>query len=203
MQNLYFAPNSIALASLIALEEAGAEYQAVRVDFARNAQRGPDYLAINPKARVPSLVTDRGVLTETPALLAYIASVYPAAGLAPADPWEFARMQEFNAYLCSTVHVSHAHRPRGARWSDDPAIIEGMKVKVPENMRTGIALIEAALTGDWVMGSQYTVADPYLYTVAGFLKSDAVDIAEFPRVAAHTARMNQRPAVQRALALAV
>jgi glutathione S-transferase len=200
MKVYYYAPNTVALATLIALEEAGADYEAVKVDFTRNAQREPDYLAINPKGRVPSLVTDQGVLTETPALLAYIAAIHPAAGLAPTDPFEFARMQEFNSYLCSTVHVSHAHRPRGHRWSDDPAIIEGMKVKVPENMRAGFALIEAALTGDWVMGRQYTVADPYLYTIAGFLKSDSVDIAEFPRVAAHTARMNLRPAVVRALA---
>lgn len=197
---LYYAPQTISLATMIALEEVGASYEPVLVDFTRTAQRGPDYLAINPKARVPSLVTEHGVLTETPALLAYIAALYPAAGLAPSDPFELARMQEFNSYLCSTVHVSHAHRPRGHRWSDDPAIIEGMKLKVPENMRAGFALIEAGLTGDWVMGRQYTVADAYLYTIAGFLKSNSVDLAEFPRAAAHTARMNLRPAVVRALA---
>ncbi len=75
---LYFAPHTCALASHIALEQAGADYEAVRVDFKTNAQRSPEYMKINPKARVPALVTDRGVLTETPAILAFVAQRYPA-----------------------------------------------------------------------------------------------------------------------------
>ena len=74
MLKLYYAPGTCALASRIALEEAGAEFETVRIDFRNNEQRKPEYLAINPKGRVPALVTDHGVLTETPALLAYIAA---------------------------------------------------------------------------------------------------------------------------------
>jgi glutathione S-transferase len=69
----YYAPHSCALASHIALEEAGASYEAVRVNFGASEQRGAAYLTVNPKGRVPSLVTARGVLTETPAMLLYIA----------------------------------------------------------------------------------------------------------------------------------
>src|SRR4051812_17808361 len=116
MLKLFDAPHTCALASHIALEEAGAEYETVRIDFSANEQRQPEYLAINPKGRVPSLVTDNGVLTETPAILAFVAHRFPNARLAPVDdPFAFARVQAFNSYLCSTVHVAHAHRMRGYR----------------------------------------------------------------------------------------
>ena len=79
MLKLYYAPGTCALASHIALEEAGAAYTAERLDFKSNQQNSPEYLAINPKGRVPALVTDSGVLTETPAMLAYIAQSFPKA----------------------------------------------------------------------------------------------------------------------------
>src|ERR671932_511434 len=124
MLKLLYTPHTYALASHIALEEVGAEYETALIDFRNEEQRKPDYLAINPKGRVPALVTDRGVLTETPAILAFIAQSFPRAGLAPLDdPFAFARVQAFNSYLCSTVHVAHAHRMRGYRWADDPAAI--------------------------------------------------------------------------------
>src|SRR5689334_11148815 len=85
MYKLYYAPGTCALASHIALEEAGADYTAVRLDFKANQQQSPDYLKLNPKGRVPALVTDRGILTENPAILAYIAQTFPKANLAPLD----------------------------------------------------------------------------------------------------------------------
>jgi glutathione S-transferase len=135
MLKLYYAPNTCALASHIALEEAGAAYETVRLNFKAEDQKQPEYLKINPKARVPSLVTDRGIVTETPAILIYIAQMFPAAKLAPLDdPFALARVQSFNSYLCSTVHVAHAHRMRGYRWVDDAAAIEAMKKKVPQSV---------------------------------------------------------------------
>ena len=142
MLTLYYAAGTCALASHIALEECGARYETVRIDFRTNDQRKPEYLAINPKGRVPALVTGRGVLTETPALLAYIAQIFPSAQLAPpADSFEFARVQAFNSYLCSTVHIAHAHRMRGYRWADDAAAIEEMQRKVPESVGECFGLI--------------------------------------------------------------
>ena len=201
MLKLYYAPGTCALASHIALEEAGATYEAVRLDFASNEQRGDHYLAVNPKGRVPALVTDHGVLSETPAILAYLAQVFPAANLAPTDPWAFARAQSFNSYLCSTVHVAHAHKARGPRWSDDAVAIESMKKKVPQNVTDCFTLIERdMLAGPWVLGEAYSVCDAYLFTIARWLDGDGVDIARFPKVHAHFLRMAARPAVKMALA---
>src|SRR5690606_11191675 len=181
MLKLYYAPGTVAMASHIALAEAGADYTAVPVDFANAAQTKADYLAINPKGRVPALVTERGVLTETPAMLAFIAQSYPEAGLAPLeDAFAFARVQEFNSYLCSTVHIAHAHRMRGYRWADDAAAIEAMQRKVPQSVGEAYALIETGMfkgpqgDGPWVMGEGYTLCDPYLFTLAQWLEDDGV-----------------------------
>jgi glutathione S-transferase len=142
MLTLYFAKGTCALASHIALEDSGAPYETKRVDFSKNGQRSPDYLAINPKGRVPALVTPQGALTETPAILVYIAQSFPKANLAPLDdPFALAQMQSFNSYLCSTVHVAHAHRVRGSRWADDESSFADMKRKVPENVTAAFGLI--------------------------------------------------------------
>jgi glutathione S-transferase len=196
---IYFAPDTIARVSLIVLEEIGLPYQAVKVSFAASEQRGADYLAVNPKGRVPSLVTDQGVLTETPAILTYLAQTHPEAGLLPGDPFQAARVQEMMSYLCSTVHVSHAHRTRGSRWSDDPAVINGMKVKVPQNIGDHFGFLEQRFVGPWALGQAYSLADPYLFVIAGWIGFDGVDIARFPKIAAHQHAMRARPAVQRAL----
>jgi glutathione S-transferase len=202
MITLYYAANTCALASHIALEEAGADYTTVRLDFSRNQQRSPEYLAINPKGRVPALVTDRGILTETPALLAFIAQTYKRAGLMPIDdPFAFARAQEFNLYLCATLHVAHAHRVRGSRWADDPAAIAAMQRKVPQTVGECYDLIEHQMfKGPWVMGETYSVCDPYLFTVAQWLEGDGVDPARLPKVMEHRRRMSERPSVRKALA---
>lgn len=202
MLKLYYAPGTCALASHIALEETGAEFETVRIDFRNNEQRKPEYLAINPKGRVPALVTDHGVLTETPALLVYIAQTYPKAGLAPLDnAFALARAQAFNSYLCSTAHVAHSHRMRGYRWADDPAAIREMQRKVPESVGKCFELIEREMfDGPWVMGKTYTICDPYLFTLAQFLEGDGVDPARFPKVLDFRNRMAERPAVKRALA---
>ena len=202
MLTLFYATNTVALASHIALEEAGAAFETRWIDFAAAEQTKTGYLAINPKGRAPALVTERGVLTETPAILAYIAHVFPEARLAPLDdPFAFAEVQAFMNCLCATVHVAHAHRARGYRWADDPVALEAMKKKVPQSVGQCFDLIEREmLRGPWVMGEAYTIADPYLFTLARWMEIDGVDPNAFPRVLDHRDRMAERPAVRRALA---
>lgn len=198
---LFYALGACSLASHIALEEAGADYQCVSVNTRDGSTRKPEYLAINPKGRVPALVTPQGVLTENVAILPFVAQAFPAAQLAPADPFAFAQMQAFNSYLASTVHVAHSHRHRGYRWADDEAAWAAMTAKVPHSMAECFQLIETEmLRGPWVMGEQYTVADGYLFTIAGWLEGDGVDPRRFARVYDHRERVRARPAVQRALA---
>ena len=200
----YTGRATCALATHIALHEAGADFERVALDFKAQQQQGPDYLAINPKGRVPALVTERGVLTETPALLVFVAQCFPAAQLAPLDDaFAMARLNELHSYLASTVHVAHAHKLRGARWADDPAAQAAMRAKVPQTMAACAGLLEQGLAahgGPWALGTAHSVADAYLYTVASWLEGDGVDTGAFPHLLAHRARMAERPAVQRALA---
>jgi glutathione S-transferase len=198
---LFYAPGTCALASHIALDEAGADYEAVRLDFGAGDQRKPDYLAINPKGRVPALIADRGILTENPAILAFIAQSFPKAKLAPLDdPFAFAQVQAFNSYLASTVHVAHAHGRRGYRWADDQSSFDDMKRKLPETMGACFDLIEREMfKGPWVMGNAYSICDPYLFTIAEWLEGDGVDPARLPKIHDHRRRMAERPAVKRAL----
>ncbi len=186
MLTLYYARGTCALASHLALEFAGAPYEAVRLDFKKNQQRSPEYLRINPKGRVPALVTDRGVLTETPALLLYIAQTFPQAKLAPLDDaFLLARANEFNSYLCSTVHVAHAHRMRGYRWADDEAAPERDEAEGRAERGDCFELIEREmLQGPWVLGERFSMCDPYLFTLAQWLESDGVD----PRTLSQGAR---------------
>ncbi len=201
MLTLYYAAHTCALATHIALEEAGADYNLVRVDFAKTEQCGADYLKVNPKGRVPALATEHGVLTETPALLIYVAERYSNEGLAPLDDaFDLARTQAFNSYLCSTVHVAHAHRMRGHRWADDEATIAGMQRAVPRSVAAAFQLIEdGLLKGPWVLGERFSVCDAYLFTLAQWLEADGVDPARFPRVIAHRSRVSEREAVKRAI----
>ena len=201
MITLYYTAHTCSLASHIALEDAGAEYELRRIDFETTEQQSPDYLKINPKARVPAMVTERGILTETPAMLAYIAQCYPAAKLAPLDdPFAFAEIQAFNSYLCSSLHVAHAHRMRGHRWASEESSFEDMRRKVPETVSAGFEMIETTVfKGPWVMGESYTIADPYLFTIAQWMEKDGVDPGRFPKVADHRARMAERANVRAAI----
>jgi glutathione S-transferase len=201
MFKLFYAPGSCALATHIVLEEIGTPYELMRVDLAGGEQRKPEYLAINPKGRVPALATEQGILNETPALLVFLAQRFPHAKLAPLDDlFALARLQAFNSYLCSTVHVARAHLRRGARWADDEAAIAAMKRKAPQNVLDCFALMEASMfVGPWVMGESYSVADPYLFTITRWLVLDGGNLSAFPAIQNHFERMSQRPAVTRAI----
>ena len=202
MLKLFHAWGSCSLAPYLALEEAGADYEVAVMSTREGDQRRPEYLAINPKGRVPALATDRGILTENPAILTWVAQTYPQAGLAPLDdPWALGQAQAFNSYLCSTVHVAHAHRHRGYRWADTQAAFDDMRRKVPETVAACFQLIEdEMLKGPYVLGEVYSICDAYLFTVADWLEGDGVDPRPFAKVYEHRERVRARPSVRKVLA---
>ena len=194
---LYLAKGAIAVAMAIALEEAGVSYDPVVLDFAQAVQRGAEYLALNPKGRVPALEVPGGVLTETGAILEYIAALAPAAGLVPGDAVQAARMREVMNYLASTMHVNHAHGRRGARWADRHESHADMRAKVPQTMADCCAYLEGGvLWGPFVLGQDLSLADIYLYVVCTWLKGDGVAIADYPQLSVHYAVMEARASVR-------
>ena len=117
------------------------------------------------------------------------------------DPWAFGQAQAFNSYLCATVHVAHAHKHRGYRWTDDKQAQAELTRKVPETMAACFQLIEdEMLLGPHVLGDAYSICDAYLFTLADWLEGDDVDPRQFPRVYEHRERVRGRPAVSKALA---
>ena len=204
MLTLYFARATISLATHILLEEVGATYATQRIDFAKTEQRSPEYLKVNPKGRLPALITDRGILTETPAMLVYVAQQFGRPDLALMDDaFAFAEVQAINAWLCSSLHINHAHRMRGTRWVDanDGVAIAAMQRHVPVSVSANYELIEdKMLKGPWLMGERYTVCDPYLFTLAQWLEQDGVDAKKIPRVIDHRRRVAERAATRKAIA---
>ena len=194
MLTLHYAPNTISVAVALALKELDQEFVAVKVDFASAEQTQPSYLALNPKGRVPTLVVDQQTLTETGALLDYLADVF--GRLRPADQLETARMREVMFYLASTMHVNHAHKMRGSRWADTPAAHQDMTSKVPQTMAASAEHLEQTLAfAPFAVGQDISLADVYLYVVLCWLEGDKVDILRTPKLAAYFDMMSQRASV--------
>ncbi len=200
MLKLYFAPGTIASAVAITLNEAQVDYDHQRISFSDTEQRSATYLEINPKGRVPALKTPKGIITETSAILEFIAATHPAAGLVPDDPFQAAQMRSAMTYLASTMHVNHAHGMRGMRWADEAPSWADMKQKVPQTMTESAAYIENhVLTGPFVLGKSFSLADPYLFVVSTWLPGDGVDMGQFPKLTAFHTSMWDRPSVRMAL----
>jgi glutathione S-transferase len=198
MLKLTYAPGTIAIAVAIALEEADIPYEQIKVDFASAEQTKPSYLAINPKGRVPALITEGGaVMTETGALLEYIAALKPDVGLIPDAPTDAAHMRAVMFYIASTMHIAHAHKMRGTRWADLPASHADMAAKVPQTMANcADYVVSDCLRGDFVIGDRFSLADAYLFTVCTWLAGDGVALADFPVIDAYLARMEARDSVK-------
>ncbi|WP_299203854.1 glutathione S-transferase family protein [uncultured Tateyamaria sp.] len=192
---LYYATGTISIAVAIALEEAGLDYDTHQLNFAAGDQQSPDYAKVNPKGRVPALDVDGTILTETGALLDYIAAQAPA--LLPADAIDAAKARSVMYYLASTMHVNHAHKMRGHRWADQESSWQDMTAKVTETMTASAQFVEdECLTGPFVLGDQFTIADSYLFMVCSWLPGDGVDLAPFPRIRAFMEAMDARDSVK-------
>lgn len=195
---LHYATGTISIAVAIALHEADISYDAIKVDFNSGEQAKPAYHAINPKGRVPALVLDDGtILTETGAILDYVAAIAPDAGLIPSDAVVAAQMRSVMYYLASTMHINHAHKMRGMRWADQQSSFDDMTAKVPQNMNESARFIEEnALQGPFVTGDKFTVSDAYLFIAGTWLPGDGVDISVYPKLAAFMEEMENRNSVK-------
>ena len=197
---LHYAPGTIAGAVAIALHEAKIPFDLVLVDFSASAQRSPAFLKVNPKGRVPALETPQGILTETAAILDYIAAISPEAGLVPDSAFEAAQMRGIMGYLNGTFHVAHAHKHRGHRWAKTQSTLDELTAMVPETMTACSAYLEAELPlAPFAMGAAHSLADPYLYAATEWLPGYGVDLRAFPKLSAFRQFYSTRPAVQAAI----
>ncbi|MBN8919155.1 MAG: glutathione S-transferase N-terminal domain-containing protein [Rhizobiales bacterium] len=199
---LYYSPGACSLASHMALEEAGADYEPVRINFGEAQQRSPDYLKINPKGRVPALVDGDRIVTENPAILRYVARLHPAAKLWPEDAGDEARATEWMAWISSTVHPSYAHIRRPERYATADAAKQDVAETAKRASRDIWEQVEkklAGASGPWGAGANFSVADPYILVFWTWGRGPTLgyDMArDFPAWTAHARRMAERPAVK-------
>lgn len=200
---LYYAPTACSIAPHIALEEIGLPFEARRIDLAKGEQTSPEFLAVNPHGRVPALIIDGKTVTEVPALLTYIASLKPAAGLVPPPgTLAYARCFEWLGFLSSSLHVAYAQFRRPGRF-----VAEGSPAwdEVSNSGRLNCVAayreVERRLGSGWAVGDAYSIADINLFPFPGWAWRFDFDMAaECPRWTALVERMMARPAVQRAVA---
>jgi glutathione S-transferase len=199
---LYFGPGACSMAPHIVLNEIGVDYQPNKLNLAEKQQYTPEYLAINPKGRVPVLKIDGFTLTEVPALLTYLGQRFPQAGLLPNGGKAMGRVFEWLAYCSSTVHPAYAHLRRPERYADDTAVHPSLQAKGEATFMDCIGYIDRKLEGQqYAAGDTYTIADAYLLVFFGWANSmKKCDMNKtYPNYAAWARRVLQRPAVKKVI----
>jgi glutathione S-transferase len=198
MLKLYYSPGACALASHITLEEAGAAYELVKIDLTKGEQKTPQYLGINPAGATPALETEEGVLTENLAIMWYVAALHPEAELLPPpdETFQLARLHAVNGFLGSSLHPAI-----GKTLFSRPALEGDARRQALDLALAKYDIVEShVLKGPWVLGEQYTIADPYLSVFTRWLRlNDILDKERFPKLNAHLTLVQSRPCVQKAL----
>lgn len=193
MLRLHHAPMACSLASRFALAEAALPHEIAIVRTSRGENRTPAYLAINPRGKVPALETERGVLTESTAILPYIADLAPAAGLIPGEPFARAQAQAWLSYLSSTVHAAYTGLIRAEAFEGcDPDAIRAVHL---QRLAEALGFVDAHLVGrDWLLDA-FSVCDLYLLVFALWRAAPAAAgrLPPLPNLDAFQQRLLSRP----------
>ena len=197
---LYYAPGACSFASHIALEEVGIPYETQPLNLAEGDQRKPEYLKLNPRGRVPTLVVDGSILTENVGILTYLGGGYPKAGLWPKSTWDQAKIVSSMAWLSNTVHPTYGHLLRPARYADDPAAQEAIKAKAKQMYFDYLKEIDGLLAGrKWAIADHYTVLDGYLLVFYRWANRQQMPVKDLRSYTALMERVMARPAVKKVM----
>lgn len=197
---LMYSPGACSIGIHVLLEEIGKPYEAQLVNLREGAQFKPDYTAVNPKSKVPTLVRDDGsVLTEYPAIAYWLARTNPDKKLLPDDVEAQSRVLEALDYCVSTVHMQGFSRLfRASNYTPNPADEEKVKERGKEMAEKGFAVLDKALQGKDYLAGAFSIADTALFYVEWW-GAKRLNMKLPPNCEAHLNRMLARPAVQRAL----
>ncbi|SOE92029.1 glutathione S-transferase [Burkholderia sp. D7] len=204
---LYYSPKACSLASHIALEESGLPYQAIPVDIRAGANVGPEYLKINPSGIVPALAVDSIVITESQAILTYIADLSPESGLIPCPGTRArAKAHEWMNWISSSMHVTYRSIFRPQAYAGDHAQAMAV-VREYAQKKLGRILLEVETRlgsvggAPYALGSTFSVVDAYLFVfyLWSFDERIQIELPSRPRYGALAARVWERPAVRAAV----
>ena len=199
MLTLYFSPGACSLASHIGLEETGAPYEAKPILLAKQQQRTEAYQKINPRGKVPALSIDDGkILVENTAILTYLARRFPEKKLMPTDPAEEARGIATMCWFSSIVHPSFQRVNRPERFAEGEAAHAGVKENGRKSFWANCQEIDSMFQGkEWIMGSEYTLVDPYALVFYGWGVRGGFPMKELSAYTAWQERMMKRPTVKK------
>jgi glutathione S-transferase len=198
---LYYSPGSCSLAPHIVLRDVGADFALARVPVAERATYTPEYLRINPKARVPALAIDGFVVSENPAILALLGRRFPAAGLYPEGGEAEARCLEWLAWQSNTVHIAFAQVWRAERFVEREADFPPVQASGRANIARHCATIEERLAASpFAAGERTSVADPMLLVFYRWGLRLGMAMDGYTAWTRHTTAMMARPAVAAAFA---
>jgi glutathione S-transferase len=196
---LYYSTGSCSLASHIVLEEAGVKFEAQRLNLKEGDTRKPEYLKINPKGKVPTLVLDDGqVLTENPAIMSYIADTHPEAKLlAPVGDVQRARAQEWLAWCASAIHAATFGPLFAASKIADPAEKQAAIEKAKPALASAMEMFDRGLEGkDYVLG-HFSIADAYTLVFTNWMR--LFGLTPGANIKRSAKALLARPGVQRAV----
>ena len=193
---LYYAPGACSQAVHIALHEAGIEHESESVDLrAKRTETGADYWAINPKGAVPALdLGDGAILTENAAILQYVGDLSGDERLLP----KVGELRRYRVLEWLNFIATELHKGFGPLWN--PAASEDSKQAARDILAKKFDFAEHKLgAGPFLLGEQLTIADPYLFVIAGWTAMHGIDLGRWPGLVAFTERMRERPAVRMVL----
>ncbi|MCI4643803.1 MAG: glutathione S-transferase family protein [Hyphomonadaceae bacterium] len=202
--HLIFAPGTCSRAVMIALEEAGVEYEHQLLTYMKGEHRTPEYLALNPNGKTPLLIAEGQPIHETSAILLYLAKLYPEAGLLPFGRGEIADAQTIAHLIwCGSELHPNVFRIRIPQFfCDHPEGRLRQKEMAVASMHDKFAIIEGHLeSGPWFLGEAWSAIDAYLFWVWFRLDGTGFELDRYPQFADHYRRMQDRPSVQRAMAI--
>lgn len=198
---LYYAPGACSIGIHALMEEIGKPYEPNKLSIPEGGTKTPEFLAINPKAKVPTLVRDDGTtLTEFPAIAVWLARQNPDKNLLPSDPEGEARALEAMDYVVSTVHMQGFSRMfRPGNFAPSEADHDAVKARGKEIFEGGLKQLDKALEGKEYIAGPLSVADFALFYVE-FWAAARMKLPLPKNCAAHFERMKARPSVQKTLA---
>lgn len=198
---LYYGPGACSLASHIVLEETGLPYEAQKMNLAEGDQRKPEYLKLNPRGRVPTVVVNDEVITENVGILTYFGGGYPEFGLWPKKTWDQAKLVSSMAWISNTVHPSYTRLFRPERFVEDEAAKEAVKEKARKDFWGYLQEIDELLKGKkWCFDNHYTVIDPYLLVFYRWANRQKMPVKELKNYTALVDRVLSRAAVHKVMA---
>lgn len=200
MLTLFYAPGTCSLVSHVALEESGAPFEASRIDLMKGEQHDPAFLAVNPHARVPALVTGQGTITENVAILNYLGDAFGREGSVPTgDPFARARTNQLLGWFASSVHIAFAQLFRPARFSPSEAgqeaVIDGGRAALASYFTE----LDDLCGEGWLAGESFTAADSYAAVFYRWARAKQFDVSVYTRWTALVSRVVERPSVLRVL----